>query len=77
MTKTEIDAVLERVRTWPPERQEDAVRVLLEMEAQGTEVYKLSDDERAEIEASIAEADRGEFATDEEVAAIFNRYRRG
>jgi predicted transcriptional regulator len=47
------------------------------MEAQGTEVYRLSDDERAEIEASITEADRGEFATDEEVAAIFNRSRRG
>jgi predicted transcriptional regulator len=77
MTKTEIEAVLDRVRTWPPERQEDAARILLEMEAQGTEVYRLSDDERAEIEASITEADRGEFATDEEVAAIFNRSRRG
>jgi hypothetical protein len=75
MTKTEIEAVLDRVRTWPPERQEDAARILLEMEAQGTEVYRLSDDERAEIEASITEADRGEFATDEEVAAIFNRAR--
>jgi predicted transcriptional regulator len=75
MTKTEIDAVLERVRTWPPERQEDAVRVLLEMEAQGTEVYKLSDDERAAIEEGMAQARRGEFATDEEVAALFARYR--
>lgn len=77
MIKTEIDAVLERVRTWPAEKQEDALRALLEIEAEGTEVYKLSDDERAEIEASIAEADRGEFATDEEVAAIFSRHRRG
>jgi predicted transcriptional regulator len=75
MTKTEIEAVLERVRTWPAERQEDAVRVLLEMEAQGTEVDKLSDDERAAIEESMEQARRAEFATDEEVAALFNRYR--
>jgi len=73
MTKTEIEAVLGRVRTWPSERQEDAARILLEMEAHGTEVYRLSDEERAEIEASIAEADRGEFATDEEMAALWKK----
>jgi predicted transcriptional regulator len=76
MTKEQINSVLDRVRTWPPERQEDAVRVLLQMEAAGTEVYQLSEDERTEIELSIAEADRGEFATDEEVAEVFDRYRR-
>ena len=75
MTKEQIDSVLDRVRTWPPERQKDAVRVLLQMEAAGTEVYVLSDEERAEIELSLDEARRGEFATDEEVAAVFNRYR--
>jgi len=77
MTKAEIDAILDRVKTWPPERQEDAVHVLLQMEAAGTRVYRLSDEERTEIEASVAEADRGEFASDEEVVELFNRYRRG
>jgi hypothetical protein len=74
MTKEQIDSVLDRVRTWPPERQKDAVRVLLQMEAAGTKVCVLSDEERAEIEQSLEEARRGEFATDEEVAAVFNRY---
>jgi predicted transcriptional regulator len=77
MTKEQIDSVLDRVRTWPPERQVDAVRVLLQMEAAGTEVYQLSEDELADIEEGLAEVRRGEFATDEEVAALFNRYRRG
>ena len=76
MTKAQIDEVLERVRTWPPERQEDAIQMLLAMEAAGTEVYRLSDEERAEIEASMEEARRGEFATDEEVATVFDRFRR-
>ena len=76
MTKDQIDAVLDRVKIWPTERQEDAARVLLQMEAAGTEVYVLSDDERAAIEEGMAQARRGEFATDEEVTALFDRYRR-
>jgi predicted transcriptional regulator len=75
MTKAEIDQVLERVKTWPPERQEEAVHVLLEMEAEVTGVYQLSDEERAAIEEGMAQARRGEFASDEEVAALFDRYR--
>ena len=75
MTKTEIDAVLERVRTWPPERQEDAVRVLLEIEAEGIGFYELSEEELADIEEGLKEIERGEVATDEQVAAMFNRAR--
>ena len=76
MTKAEIDAVLERVRTWPQEGQEDVVRLLLEMEAEDASVYRLSADERAAIEEGMAQARRGELATDEEVAALLDRYRR-
>lgn len=49
--------------------------MLLELEAETTGVYQLTEDDRREIELSMAEARRGEFATDEEVAAVFNRYR--
>jgi predicted transcriptional regulator len=76
MTQEQIDSVLDRVRTWPPERQEDAVRVLLEMEAEGTQIYQLSEDELADVEEGLREIERGEVATDEEVAALFNRIRR-
>lgn len=76
MTKDQIDAVLDRVRTWPPERQEDAARVLLQMEEAGTEVYQLSDDELADVEEGLKEIERGEVATEEEVAALFSRIRR-
>ncbi len=76
MTKAEIDAVLERVRTWSPERQEDAVRILLELEAAGTETYQLSPEELADIEEGLREIERGEVASDEEVAAMFHRAHR-
>ncbi len=36
MTWDQIDAILERVRSWPPERQDAAASVLLAMEAEGT-----------------------------------------
>ena len=75
MTKTEIDAVLDRVRTWPAEKQEDAVRVLLEIEAEGIGFYELSEEELADIEEGLKEIERGEVATDEQVAAMFNRAR--
>ena len=75
MTKEQIEQIFARVRTWPPERQEDAAQMLLRMEEQGVEPYKLDEDERREIEAALAEAERGEFASDEEVEAVFNRYR--
>ncbi len=75
MTKDQIEAIFERVRTWPIERQEDAAAMLLRMEEVDRDVYELSDEEEAEIRLALEEAKRGEFATDEEMRAIFDRYR--
>jgi hypothetical protein len=36
-------------------------------------VYKLSDEERALIREGLADADKGNFASDEEVAEFLNR----
>src|SRR3712207_1271298 len=77
MTTEEIQAVLDRVRTWPAERQEDAVRLLLTMEQEAAEPYILDEEEAADIDAALAEIERGEEpASEEEVQAVFNRYRR-
>jgi hypothetical protein len=75
MTKEQIDAVLERVHGWPKARQEDAARILLAMEAEAVETYVLSDDERADLEAALAEAAGGDFAGSEEVEAVLSRHR--
>lgn len=40
---------LERMRTWPEERQENAARLLLEMEAQDARRYRLTDDQLAAV----------------------------
>ena len=43
MTRDQIDSVLDRVHSWPRARQEDAVHLLLAMEAQEVASYTLSD----------------------------------
>ena len=58
------------------EQQEKAAALLLALEEQGTEVYELTPDELADIEEAEAQAERGEFASDEEIKALLDRYRR-
>jgi len=59
---------------WPPERREDAEQILTALVDQGGGVYTLSDHEREAIKRSRAQAHRGEFASDEEVAAILRKH---
>jgi hypothetical protein len=67
--------LLEDVETWPPEDQEELVAYALEIRGRRTGVYRLSDDERAGIERGLADMRAGRFATDEQIAAIFQRAR--
>ena len=76
MTQDQIRKVLERVLTWPPERQEDAAQLLLALEAHEGELYHSDEDEWAAVEEGYQQALRGEFATDEEIAEILAPRRR-
>jgi hypothetical protein len=44
-----IKAVLDRVLTWPSERQQDAAEVLSMMEQQDASAYRLTDEQVAEV----------------------------
>jgi hypothetical protein len=46
------------------------------MEADRPAIYQLSEEELADIEAALEEVDRDEVASDDEVAAVFDKYRR-
>jgi hypothetical protein len=76
MTKDQIDKIFDHARHWPLERQEKAAALLLALEEQGTEVYERTPEELAHIEGAEGQAEQGEFATDEEIKALFDRYRR-
>jgi len=73
MSTKNLEEVMERVRRWPKERQEDAAEILLEMERQDASGYRLTDaqaEEVARIRREIREGD-GTFATDEQMAALW------
>jgi hypothetical protein len=76
MTKEQIEAVFDRVRTWPVERQQDAAEMLLRMEEQSALADDLSDEELADLEEALAEAERENPVPDNEIEALFDRYRR-
>jgi hypothetical protein len=73
MTKLFAQAV-ETVRGLPPEMQDDLARILLQLAAQDQPVVQLSAEEAASFDESLAQAERGEFATDEQVRAIWAKY---
>jgi len=49
MTKEQVKQVLDRILTWPPERQADAVRMVELMEEQDNSPLGLSDEQLAEV----------------------------
>ncbi len=69
-----IDALIERVSSWPEQAQEEAVESLLSIEARHVGTYRPSREERAAILQGLAEADRGEFVSDADMAAFFKRH---
>ena len=75
MTKAFKD-VMEHAATWPPEDQDELAEFAREIEARRTGIYKLSDDERSAAGRGLAEADRGEFVSDELVAEADKRHER-
>jgi hypothetical protein len=55
MTKDQVKEILDRVLTWPPERQQDAAEILISIEAQDKSEYHLSDEQIAELRRRRAE----------------------
>ena len=67
-------SVLDRARDWPEERRREAERLLEDMEQAGTQIYRLSVEERRLVEEGLAESLRGELVPDDEMEAFCNRH---
>lgn len=70
MTKL-LEQAVETVRGLPPEMQDELARMLLQLAGEAQPLLQLSPEEEASLDASLAQADSGEFATDEQVRAIW------
>jgi hypothetical protein len=74
MGKEQIKAVLDRVLTWPADRQQEAAELLLMLEAHEGELYHPSDDEWDAIQEGLGQAERGEFVPEQEMEAFWKSY---
>jgi S-adenosylhomocysteine hydrolase len=70
-----MQQALDTVRTMRPEQQDlIAVEILERVRMLTQPATKLTAEERAELEAELAAARRGELASDAEVAAMFAKH---
>ena len=76
MTKL-LEQAIEAARQLSPEEQDELGRLIMEIVHGGSDddVYVLSGEENEAIDLALAQAERGEFATEEEVEAVLAKYR--
>jgi hypothetical protein len=73
MTKL-LEHALETVRGLPPEMQDELARMLLLFAGEEQPLVQLTAEEEASFAESLAQAERGEFATDDQVRAIWKKH---
>jgi predicted transcriptional regulator len=64
---------LESVRTWPQEDQEELLEFARIIEARRTGTCVMTEHERLAVREGLAQADRGEFVSDEDMEAFWKR----
>jgi hypothetical protein len=73
MTKL-LDDAIDAARSLPPDEQDNLARIMLQLAAAKPPVFELMLEEDAALALSEAQAARGEFATDEEVRAVWAKF---
>ena len=71
MTRDQVKEILDRVLTWPAERQADVAHMVELMEEQDKSELRLSDEQAAEVRRRLADPNRKTIPADE----VFKRFR--
>ena len=69
-----LERAVEAARSLPAAAQDEIARLVLQLAGDDEPQIALGDDERAAISRSKAAAARGEFATDEQVRAVWAKH---
>jgi hypothetical protein len=69
-----LKEVIEHAENWPLEDQQELAEYAREIEARRTGVYTMSDQERVAVRKGLAEADQGQFVSEERVAEADKRH---
>jgi hypothetical protein len=75
MTKL-LEQAVETARRLTPDEQDDVARAILQLTGHDVPPVPLTPEEREAIATSKAAAARGEFATDDEVRAVWAKHSR-
>jgi predicted transcriptional regulator len=77
MKTRQLAEVLERIKTWPAQAQDELAEIAREIDAGLKDIpYEPTEEELAGIDRGLRDADQGHFATDAEVEAVFGKFRR-
>ena len=71
MTRDQVKAILDRVLTWPADRQADVAHVVEIMEEQDKSELRLSEEQAAEIRRRLADPNRQRISVED----VFKRFR--
>jgi predicted transcriptional regulator len=69
-----LEAAVEKVRTLPDAEQDALARILLDLVGVEQPPVALTPEEEADLAEALAEADRGEFASEDEMRALWAKY---
>ena len=71
-----LQKLLPSIEQWPEEDQEALAEAAREIEALRTGVYSMSPEEEAAVGEGLAQAERGEFASHDQIAEVWKRFGR-
>lgn len=71
-----LQRLLPAIAQWPEEDQEALAEAAREIEALRTGVYSMSAEEEAAVAEGLAQAERGEFVSAEQIAEVWKRFGR-
>lgn len=69
-----LEHAVEALRNLSPDMQDNLARMVLQVMGEEQPMLQLSAEDEASFDESLAQAERGEFATDEQVRAIWAKH---
>jgi hypothetical protein len=68
-----LEDAIEKVRRLPEDRQVYVAEVLEHIAAAGSDIFAIPDEHRPAVLEGLEQADRGEFVSDDELAALWKK----